>query len=379
MDKYGDYINKIEGNTVELALRGDIVDRGETNHQQMNGYMLAEAIGFFGNQGKEIKLNINSPGGGFLSTLPVVHAVEKHSVNTHVEGLAASSAGVIAMSGAERTMNDFAQLMVHSVHVGSGKKPTVSQQEALSALNGTLSTIITNRSNREPEQVSEMLSKDTWIKASEAKSYDMIDKVLTTGKRQLEVTNSLHEMYLNACKITNVKTEKEKEMDENLLKEKADLQAKYDVLQNRMESVDSKYDTLLETETTLKAENKALTEEKEELQKELNASKEAEANAFLNSKSVKLEGKTLEMFINMYEQDKEAAIGFIAAMPVSAPTNLANFTNKGGESTGETLIHGKNLEFWNSEEGEAEIGKLYDNGEEAKALEIENKLTPENF
>lgn len=64
---------------------------------------------------KVINLRINSPGGGVFAGLAIANRLREHSatVNVTVDGVAASIASVIAMSGDTVTMGRGSQMMIH--------------------------------------------------------------------------------------------------------------------------------------------------------------------------------------------------------------------------------------------------------------------------
>ena len=63
-----------------------------------------------------INLRINSPGGSVIDGNAMFNALQRHpaKVVTHIDGLAASMASVIAMAGDEVHMADNALLMIHN-------------------------------------------------------------------------------------------------------------------------------------------------------------------------------------------------------------------------------------------------------------------------
>jgi ATP-dependent protease ClpP protease subunit len=65
---------------------------------------------------KVINLRVNSPGGGVFAGLAIANRLREHkaTVNVKVDGVAASIASVIAMSGDTVTMGRGSQLMIHN-------------------------------------------------------------------------------------------------------------------------------------------------------------------------------------------------------------------------------------------------------------------------
>jgi ATP-dependent Clp protease protease subunit len=71
-----------------------------------------------------INLYINSPGGCVYSAISVVETMRGLStdVNTHIQGVAASSATLISTSGANRTIGKYSTMLVHQLSAGTAGK-----------------------------------------------------------------------------------------------------------------------------------------------------------------------------------------------------------------------------------------------------------------
>src|SRR4051812_21409466 len=84
--------------------------------QGINGRDFANEIERLQSTAKKINVRINSPGGSVLEGYAIVSAILNSSVpvDTYIDGLAASIAGVIAMAGQRVFIKDYGTLMLHN-------------------------------------------------------------------------------------------------------------------------------------------------------------------------------------------------------------------------------------------------------------------------
>lgn len=139
---------------------------------------------------KEINVRINSSGGSVIEGFGIFSAIRnaKTTVNTSIDGIAASIAGIIAQAGATRTITDFGRLMVHDPSfAGNNKDPKA--QKALETIKSSLVTILTNNSSLDEAEVSKLMTEETWFNAEEAVAFGFAEEVTTTARK--EATNEL--------------------------------------------------------------------------------------------------------------------------------------------------------------------------------------------
>ena len=77
------------------------------------------------NKGKDITVNINSPGGDFFTGVAIYHMLKEHDgdVTVKVVGMAASAASIIAMAGTNVKIGKAAFLMIHNAwHICVGNR-----------------------------------------------------------------------------------------------------------------------------------------------------------------------------------------------------------------------------------------------------------------
>ena len=85
-------------------------------------------------------------------------------------------------------MNDYAKVMIHSPYYTDENgdeinKLSAKEKKGLDSIKSTLVTLLTKRGIAET-RVNELMKTDSWFTADEAKAEGLVDKILTTGKKQ---------------------------------------------------------------------------------------------------------------------------------------------------------------------------------------------------
>ena len=152
-----------------------------------------DAIGFFGVEAQEfvrdlsalecdkITLRINSPGGNVFDGTAIFNALKRHkaTVHTHIDGVAASMASLIAMVGDTVTMADNAFFMIHnpwSFVIGTADD---MRREAvlLDKIMETAVDIYEASSELSRSEVLRAMDAETWYTAEEAKQVGFADEI----------------------------------------------------------------------------------------------------------------------------------------------------------------------------------------------------------
>lgn len=119
---------------------------------------------------EDIDLYINSPGGDVFAGLNVVNAIQKSKVQVtaHVEVMAASIAGVIALACDTIEIDKNSLVMLHNCWtVSSGNKKALEQDiKAMEAVDNILHNIITENST-DNTLISQIEDGDVWLTGEE--------------------------------------------------------------------------------------------------------------------------------------------------------------------------------------------------------------------
>lgn len=119
---------------------------------------------------EDIDLYINSPGGDVFAGLNVVNAIQKAKVQVtaHVEVMAASIAGVIALACDKIEIDKNSLIMLHNCWtISSGNKKALEQDiKAMEAIDNILHNIISENST-DDSLISQIEEGDVWLTGEE--------------------------------------------------------------------------------------------------------------------------------------------------------------------------------------------------------------------
>ncbi len=138
---------------------------------------------------RDIEMYINSPGGSVYAGNAIYDSMQiiKPDIATICTGFAASYGAVLLCSGTEgkRYCTPHARVMIHQPSGGFEGQATdaeINLREMLT-LKNTLNGIIAKHTGQPLERIAQDAERDFWMGAEEAKSYGMIDQVLTRELR----------------------------------------------------------------------------------------------------------------------------------------------------------------------------------------------------
>src|SRR6478736_5255498 len=137
---------------------------------------------------KDIQIYINSPGGSVYAGLGIYDTMQivQPDVATICTGMAASMGAVLMCAGAKgkRTALKHARVMIHQPLGGAEGQASDIEITAreIQKLKKELYDIIATHSGQTYDKVQLDSDRDYWMTAHEAKSYGMVDEVLTKTK-----------------------------------------------------------------------------------------------------------------------------------------------------------------------------------------------------
>ncbi len=135
-------------------------------------------------QGKDISIYINSPGGSVYAGYGIYDTMQfiSSDVTTICTGMAASMAAVLLVSGApqKRFALTHSRVMIHQPLGGvQGQASDIEiTAREIARVKKELNTIISNHTGKPIEEVAKDSDRDFWMSAAEAKEYGMIDDIL---------------------------------------------------------------------------------------------------------------------------------------------------------------------------------------------------------
>lgn len=176
----------------EVYIYGNIGDRWDEN-----GVVAADLVReLTALDADTIVLRINSYGGSVTDGIAIYNALKRHpaTVDVHVDGVALSMAGYIAMAGDTLTMAKNAQLMVHApwgYAVGNAAELRV-QAEVLDRYAKAMASAYADKSGKSIADALALLTdgKDHWFSAEEAVTEGFADVVGEPSDAQASLANS---------------------------------------------------------------------------------------------------------------------------------------------------------------------------------------------
>ncbi len=131
-------------------------------------------------QGDEIEVYINS-GGGIIDVGSEIYTMlrGRDNVKIYITGEACSAASVVAMAG-YCEMSPTALMMVHCVSTqAKGNHSTMEHTaETLRTADRALSTAYIAKTGKSEDEILEMMERETWLTAEQAKEKGLVDAVM---------------------------------------------------------------------------------------------------------------------------------------------------------------------------------------------------------
>jgi ATP-dependent Clp protease protease subunit len=132
-------------------------------------------------KGQHVHVRINSPGGEIIDGSAIANALNRHEggVTVHIDGLAASMASYIAMSGKPTYMSENALLMIHNPWtLAAGEADDLRKQaDLLDVMKSTLVRGYQRKSGMPAEEISKLMDEETWLTALEAAALGFVDAI----------------------------------------------------------------------------------------------------------------------------------------------------------------------------------------------------------
>jgi ATP-dependent Clp protease protease subunit len=312
---------------------------------------------------KSIEVWINCVGGNVDDGYNIYSGIllSKTPVDTICLGMAASIAGVIFQAGRKRIMMDYSWLMYHNPHGSSDKK-------LLDIMKGSISKMIA-RSGKPEDDILNMMKKETFIYANEAKDFGLCDEVRKStdhNKKRLALVGEPGEVsnfHKEANSILNKLLEKPNNKimikvanklglnpdasEDSMLsaiadiqnKAKSDLDAAEDKVKNKQKELDDateEMDKLKKEKNAMKEANDKIGKEKAELETAKNALQKEKDDAedamvtekaknmvegFAKTGRIKNEAKVISFYTELAAANKGAGFDVIKDQLEALPLN----------------------------------------------------------
>jgi ATP-dependent Clp protease protease subunit len=139
---------------------------------------------------RDIQMYINSPGGSVIDGLGIYDTMQyvNPDVATICTGLAASMGAVLLCAGVKgkRTCLKHSKVMIHQPSGGmQGQfKDMEISYNLIKSMKAELYEIMAHHTGQTAERIEQDCDRDNWMTAEEAKTYGLVDEVLTRTKAQ---------------------------------------------------------------------------------------------------------------------------------------------------------------------------------------------------
>jgi len=155
---------------------------------------LYDVIGFWGTtakdfsarlkaaKGKNVTLRINSPGGSITDGTAIYNLLKQHNgtVTAHIDGMAASMAGVIAMAASHIIMPENSLIMIHNPSVvGEGESEDLRKMaDLLDKMKENLISAYEAKSGQTRKTIGEWMDEESWFTAQECLDLGLCDEMI---------------------------------------------------------------------------------------------------------------------------------------------------------------------------------------------------------
>lgn len=152
--------------------------------------------------GRDVQLNINSPGGDVYTGLAIYNLLKDYQgqVTARVMGIAASAASFIAMAADKVEIGKAAVMMIHNTQtIAAGDRHELQAvADWMAPFDSMLAEIYADKSGKDPKAIGKMLDASTWLYGQQAVDAGLADGLLsvddTTHDGNSQATNSIRQI-----------------------------------------------------------------------------------------------------------------------------------------------------------------------------------------
>lgn len=175
-----------DGVTAEIGLMDFIGVDGYRADDLMMALNQAETAG-----AKLYLVVINSLGGDVFDAIAMYNMLVARNATVRIEGIAASAASLIAMSGKRILMYDNAMMMIHNPQWGAwGDESYLKRiQDNLKMIKDSLMKAYA-RTGLSEEELGKLMDVETWLNAQQAVEKKFADEIIVSGQAPQNVLNA---------------------------------------------------------------------------------------------------------------------------------------------------------------------------------------------
>lgn len=317
-----------------------------------------DTIGFWGVTAKDfqaslkeipkdraINLRINSPGGSVFDGFAIFNMLQarREYVTAHIEGLAASMASVVMLSGFKVIISENSFVMIHNAatFTEGDSEDLRKMADVLDKITSTISSAYQKKTGKTEEEVKAAMDEETWFTAQEAKDWGLVDEIsgaveiaasfdLRGFRRVPAAFTAKAEGAPPPAKTTDNKTPIMNKLLSALAVAKLIPSAKLED-DAACDSFEAAFENLTESHKSERSKDadqiKALTEQVTALTAQVEASRKKDAEAFVadlvKTNRIKDDAKRRESLVALYLKDAESAKQWAETFAAAAPSKPA--------------------------------------------------------
>ncbi|MDB5618457.1 head maturation protease, ClpP-related [Tardiphaga sp.] len=156
-----------------------------------------------------INVRINSPGGDVFDGLAIYNSLKAHpaTINTFVDGWAASAASFIMLAGDTVTMAENSMAMIHKAWgIGVGNSDDMTALSGvLSKIDGQIAGMYAAKTGKDTAACLAAMAAETWFTATEAKAFGLVDKVVGDDPGEDQETSDDEAMNASRTRVTQMR------------------------------------------------------------------------------------------------------------------------------------------------------------------------------
>ena len=128
-----------------------------------------------------INLHIQSEGGSLLHSMYIVDMIHNSpiTINTYVDGFAASAATLLSVSGHKRFMSENSLMLIHQLSSSSSGKynELTDDMDNFNTFMDIIKKIYYKHSKITPNELNELLKHDLWLNSQKSLEYGLVDEI----------------------------------------------------------------------------------------------------------------------------------------------------------------------------------------------------------
>lgn len=163
-------------------------------------------------QSDTITLRINSDGGEIFDAIAIYNYLKDKDVHVVIDGICASAASIVAMSGKHITMKQGSMMMIHNpLTIAIGESEDLrAQADILDKITESIVSIYMSRTGRTHDEIVSMMDAESWMDGVQAVGYGFADEYILNPTDSIAAAPELPAAENTAAYMDGVRAERER-------------------------------------------------------------------------------------------------------------------------------------------------------------------------